>query len=106
MNEFKMCDGRTGKNQECKYFDNCYEKIDCTTFGEQYSDVKRHYIAGRGFCKRDDKNKKCCETCAYHDDFSWVCFNPEAENRADFTDNEYKCNCWSSREDKPCREKT
>ena len=52
------------------------------------------------------KKSNSCANCAYHDDFSWVCFNPEAENRADFTDNEYKCNCWSSREDKPCREKT
>ena len=46
-----------------------------------------------------------CETCAYHDDFSWVCFNPEAEDRADFTDNEHKCGCWTSREDEPCEKK-
>ena len=52
-------------------------------------------------CGTDYMGKKCCENCAYHDDFSWVCFNPEAEDRADFTNNEYTCNCWMSREDKP-----
>ena len=46
------------------------------------------------------EENKCCENCAYHDDFSWVCFNPEAEDRADFTNNEYTCNCWTSREEK------
>lgn len=45
------------------------------------------------------EENKCCENCAYHDDFSWVCFNPEAEDRADFTNNEYTCNCWTSMED-------
>ena len=44
-------------------------------------------------------NERCCETCAYHDDFSWVCFNPEAYDRADFTDNENTCDCWTNRED-------
>lgn len=47
-----------------------------------------------------------CETCAYHDDFSWVCFNPEADDRADFTNPDHECDCWTSREDKPCEEKT
>lgn len=47
-------------------------------------------------------NEQRCETCAYHDDFSWVCFNPESKNRADFTDNENKCNCWTSKEDNSC----
>lgn len=41
-----------------------------------------------------------CETCAYHDDFSWVCFNPESKNRADFTDNENTCDRWTNREEK------
>ena len=50
-------------------------------------------------------NEQRCETCAYHDVFSWVCFNPEADDRADFTDNEYTCNCWTSMEDKSCGEK-
>ena len=46
-----------------------------------------------------------CKTCKYHDDFSWVCFNPEADDRADFTDNEHKCNRWTSKEDNSCGEK-
>lgn len=46
-----------------------------------------------------------CKTCKYHDDFSWVCFNPEADDRADFTNSEYTCNRWKSREDKPCEKK-
>lgn len=33
-----------------------------------------------------------CETCKYHDSFSWVCFNPDSEHRADFTMNEDVCN--------------
>ena len=44
------------------------------------------------------EENKCCENCKYHDDWTWVCFNPEAEDRADFTDNEHKCDCWTSRE--------
>ena len=48
--------------------------------------------------ERDETGNKCCATCAYHDDFSWFCFNPEAEDRADFTDNGYMCSCWMSRE--------
>lgn len=52
------------------------------------------------------EENKCCETCKYHDDWTWVCFNPEAEDRADFTDNEHKCDCWTSREGNPCEEKT
>lgn len=50
-------------------------------------------------------NEQRCETCAYHDDFSWVCFNPESKNRADFTDNENKCNRWTSKEDNSCEKK-
>ena len=51
------------------------------------------------------EENRFCKTCAYHDDFSWVCFNPEADDRAGFTDNEYTCNCWTSMEDKSCGEK-
>lgn len=32
-----------------------------------------------------------CKTCKWHDDFSWVCFNGDSENVADFTDNEDSC---------------
>lgn len=35
-----------------------------------------------------------CETCAYHDDWTWACFNPEADDRADFTDESHVCDCW------------
>ena len=48
---------------------------------------------------------KCCATCAYHDDWTWVCFNPESDDRADFTDSEHKCNCWMSREGNSCEKK-
>lgn len=44
-------------------------------------------------------NEQRCETCAYHDDFSWVCFNPESDDRADFTDNEYMCPQWLGKEE-------
>lgn len=46
----------------------------------------------------ETENRRC-ETCAYHDDWTWVCFNPEAYDRADFTNPEHECDCWSSRED-------
>lgn len=51
------------------------------------------------------EDNKCCEICAYHDDWTWVCFNPEAEDRADFTNPEHGCDYWMSREYKPCEEK-
>lgn len=35
-----------------------------------------------------------CKTCKYHDDFTWVCFNPDAEDRADFTEDEHVCEHW------------
>ena len=50
-------------------------------------------------------NEQRCETCAYHDVFSWVCFNPEADDRADFTNPEHGCDYWTSREDKSCEKK-
>ena len=43
------------------------------------------------------EENKCCETCAYHDDWTWVCFNPEANDRADFTDESHVCDCWRER---------
>ena len=50
-------------------------------------------------------NKERCGTCAYHDDFSWVCFNPDSENRADFTNPRHGCNCWTSMEGDTCEKK-
>ena len=43
------------------------------------------------------EENKCCETCAYHDDWTWACFNPEAKDRADFTDDSYVCDCWEDK---------
>ena len=43
-----------------------------------------------------------CETCAYHDDFSWVCFNGDSEMRADVTNNDFVCDKW---EDNSCEKK-
>ena len=43
------------------------------------------------------EENKCCENCAYHDDWTWVCFNPEAKDRADFTDESHVCDCWRER---------
>lgn len=48
-------------------------------------------------------NERCCKNCAYHDDWTWVCFNPEADDRADFTDSDHGCNCWTSREENNAR---
>ena len=50
-------------------------------------------------------NERCCKNCEYHDDWTWVCFNPEAEDRADFTNPEHGCDYWMSREYKPCEKK-
>ena len=44
---------------------------------------------------------KECFTCAWHDNFSWVCFNGNSEHRADFTDPEDSCPVWEGREDLP-----
>ena len=38
-----------------------------------------------------------CKTCKYHDDWTWVCFNPESKYRADFTDDSYVCDCWEDK---------
>lgn len=41
--------------------------------------------------------EKSCSTCAWHDRFSWVCFNGLSEHRADFTDPEDNCRFWQKR---------
>ncbi len=41
--------------------------------------------------------EKECFTCAWHDNFSWVCFNGNSEHRADFTDPEDSCPVWEGR---------
>lgn len=40
---------------------------------------------------------RTCRTCAYHDSFSWVCFNGESEHRADITMKEQTCRFWSAK---------
>lgn len=49
------------------------------------------------------EENKCCENCAYHDDWTWVCFNGDSEMRADATSNDFVCDKW---EDRSCKEKT
>lgn len=45
-------------------------------------------------------NERCCETCAYHDDFSWVCFNGDSEMCADVTNNDFVCDKWEDKNGK------
>lgn len=42
--------------------------------------------------------KECC-TCAWHDGYTWVCFNENSEYRADFTDPENTCPAWEERKE-------
>ena len=53
-------------------------------------------------CGTNYTDKKHCGNCAYHDDWTWVCFNPEVDERADFTDESHVCSGW---EDKSCEKK-
>lgn len=50
--------------------------------------------------------EKECFTCAWHDNFSWVCFNGNSEHRADFTDPEDSCPVWEGREDSDEKKKS
>ena len=66
----------------------------------------RHATDGRHLKEKFmAEENRFCKTCAYHDDFSWACFNPEADDRAGFTDNEHKCNRWTSKEENSCEKK-
>ena len=47
--------------------------------------------------EREETGNKSCGTCAYHDDWTWVCFNPESNDRADFTDEIHVCDCWEEK---------
>ena len=49
--------------------------------------------------ERDETGNKCCETCVYHDDWTWACFNPDSDDRADFVNPRHGCSCWTIRED-------
>ena len=44
-----------------------------------------------------NNDKQCCATCAWHDDWTYVCFNPEATDGGDFVIPEHVCVCWKSR---------
>jgi hypothetical protein len=46
-----------------------------------------------------EHSEENCSTCAWHDSFSWVCFNGLSEHRADFTDPENTCPEWKERKD-------
>lgn len=39
-----------------------------------------------------------CKTCKFHDDFSWVCSNPDSSYVADFTDEEDWCSRYEAEE--------
>lgn len=37
---------------------------------------------------------KCCKTCKWRDDYTWVCFNPDSIHKADFTTDDFVCEVW------------
>lgn len=43
-----------------------------------------------------EPERTCC-TCHWHEGYTWVCFNGNSPNRADFTDPEDTCECWKVR---------
>ena len=43
-----------------------------------------------------EPERTCC-TCRWHEGYTWVCFNGNSPNRADFTDPEDTCECWEVR---------
>ena len=57
---------------------------------------KQENLGGGMNCGTNYMENKC-ETCKYHDDFSWVCVNGLSENRADFTDENDWCDKWEER---------
>ena len=42
---------------------------------------------------------KCCGNCGWHEDFCGVCCNPDSEERADFTDDDFCCEFWEGKAD-------
>ena len=51
------------------------------------------------YCIRDNilyisENLKCCKTCRWHEDYTWVCCNGYSPNVADITDNDDCCEEW------------
>ena len=45
------------------------------------------------------KTEKICDNCAFHDDFTWVCFNPDSDYRADITDKDFTCRVFKQKEE-------
>ena len=43
---------------------------------------------------RDIEGRQICRTCRWHDDDTWVCFNGDAEDCADFTNPQHSCPEW------------
>ena len=41
--------------------------------------------------------KKTCETCDWHDAFTWACCNGDSPYRADFTDKQDTCDKWRAK---------
>ena len=44
-------------------------------------------------------NTNTCETCCWHDSFSWACFNGNSPYCADFTDDNCTCIQYEMRDD-------
>lgn len=63
--------------------------------------LRREFLSSVRFdYRRKTQNmKKECSTCAWHDGYTWVCFNGNSEYRADFTDPENTCPAWEERKE-------
>lgn len=46
----------------------------------------------------DSATKRKCGNCKWHEDYSGVCCCGDSQHRADFTDNEFVCECQEWRE--------
>ena len=51
-------------------------------------------------CGTNYTDKKHCGNCAYHDDWTWVCFNGDSEMCADVTNNDFGCDKWEDKNGK------
>lgn len=59
-----------------------YPSIECDGCGMCYkeAEVEDDYIT-----------RRCCGTCRWHDNYTWVCSCPDSDYRADFTDSNHVC---------------
>lgn len=77
-----LCDG-------CKFKGKRHQKCSCC--------LRNKYIKD---CYQPERT---CGTCRWHDDFSWVCFNGESPNCADFTNTDDTCPAYEPAEQRsPC----